>query len=98
MNPEDTMLEWIGDFNPEALLADGFNKAIIGMCERFGHSPVVAYDYSTCIAILMRRDAMTYEEAEEYFSFNVIGAYMGEGTPVFIHAYKHPPASSWLGL
>jgi hypothetical protein len=27
---------------------------------------------------------MTREEAEEYMDFNVLGAYMGEGTPVFI--------------
>ena len=27
---------------------------------------------------------MTYEEAMEYFTFNVTGAYVGENTPVFL--------------
>jgi hypothetical protein len=31
----------------------------------------------------MDRDGMEYEEAEEFFDFNVIGASMGEGTPCF---------------
>ena len=27
---------------------------------------------------------MTYEEAIEYFDYNILGAWMGEYTPVFI--------------
>lgn len=69
--------------NPEALLADGFEDALIGYVERFGMEPVALYDRSKCIAILMKRDKMTEESAEEFFQFNVIGAGMGEGTPAF---------------
>jgi hypothetical protein len=32
----------------------------------------------------MKRDGMTEEEALEYFHFNVVGAYVGKFTPVFI--------------
>ncbi|PHQ84143.1 MAG: hypothetical protein COB65_06295 [Thalassobium sp.] len=78
------LLEWIEEFNPEALLADGFDDAIIGICERFGNDPVVAYDKDKCINILVQRDGMSYEEAVEYFDFNVLGAYVGKGTPVYI--------------
>ena len=78
------LVEWIKEVNPEALLANGFEDAIIGMCERFGNEPVVAYDKDKCIEILVNSGEMSYEEAIEYFYFNVIGAYMGEGTPVYI--------------
>ena len=27
---------------------------------------------------------MTMEEAEEFFEFNIIGSYVGDGTPVFL--------------
>ena len=27
---------------------------------------------------------MTHEEAEEYFEFNIAGAYVGENTPTYI--------------
>ena len=32
----------------------------------------------------MTRDGMTEEEAQEYFDFNVEGAYMGEKTPIWV--------------
>ena len=31
----------------------------------------------------VRRDSMPYEEAIEYFEYNILGAYMGENTPAF---------------
>lgn len=40
------------------------------------------YDTDKCIAVLMRQ-GMSVEDAIEYFDFNVIGAYVGEGTPMF---------------
>ena len=35
--------EEIEEINPEALLCDGFDEAIIGMAERINLGPVVAY-------------------------------------------------------
>ena len=32
----------------------------------------------------MERDGMDIEEAEEYFEYNVQGAYVGKETPVFL--------------
>ncbi len=43
----------------------------------------VLYDRSKCIEILMR-DGCTYEEAVEYFEFNVSGAWVGDRTPGFM--------------
>jgi len=80
----DRIREWVWEWNEEALLADGFEDAFVGICERIGSVPVVAYDRYECIRILMDRDGMTDEEAIEYFNFNVAGAYVGEGTPVFL--------------
>ncbi len=69
-----------------AMKADGFNDAIIGVAERCGSDDILAYDAEKCIEILVERDGMSYEEACEYFSFNVSGAYVGEGTPIFVWA------------
>ena len=77
-------VEEIEDINPEALLCDGFDDAIIGMAERINLGPVVAYDTEKMIDIMVERDGMTYEEAIEYFDYNILGAWMGEYTPVFI--------------
>ena len=69
--------------NPEALLADGFNDAIIGI-DIHG---CVAYDYDKCVSILMDNDGMSNIDAIEFMDFNVTGAYVGEYTPVFIKTY-----------
>ena len=67
----------------EELYADGFEDAIIGVGRQF-NTEVVVYDEDKCIKILMERDGMTDEEAEEFFGFNVVGAYLGNHTPVFV--------------
>ena len=84
MATKQELLEALREENPNALLADGFEAAFRGICRRFGMEPVAAYDREHCLLILQRRDQMTREQAEEFFEFNVIGAWMGDGTPVFL--------------
>ena len=70
----------------EALTADGFEDALIGVGVIFNRS-LATYDMRKCIDILMKRDDMTEEEAVEYFEFNVTGSYVGENTPVFVELF-----------
>jgi len=86
MTPEeiDALRERIAESNPEALFADGFEDAIIGVAERCGQPTLVVYDCNKCIEILMKRDGMEYEEAMEFFTFNTTGAWVGEMTPLFM--------------
>jgi hypothetical protein len=76
-------MENLSEINPDALLADGFEDALIGYVERFGQPTVALYDREKCIGVLMKRDGMSREDAEEFFGFNVIGAWVGENTPAF---------------
>jgi hypothetical protein len=50
--------------------------------ERAGGSPVIAYDTQKILDILER--SMSVEEAQEFFEYNILGAYMGDRTPVYI--------------
>jgi hypothetical protein len=68
---------------PDALCADGFDDAIIGVVHRACQPTVLLYDREKCIAILMKRDKMDREGAEEFFEFNVVGAWVGDYTPAF---------------
>jgi len=45
--------EEIQEVNPEALLCDGFDEAIIGMAERPNLGPVVAYSVEKIIEIMI---------------------------------------------
>jgi len=81
MNPH---LQAIKELNPKALSADGFDDAIIGVGAVCSNPEILVYDANKCIKILMKRDKMSYNEASEFFDFNVRGAYMGKGTPMFV--------------
>lgn len=69
----------------EFVLADGFEDAFLGVDDR---TLVCVYDSEKCVKILMKRDGMSREDAEEFFSFNVTGAYVGEKTPIFVWRLK----------
>jgi len=61
-----------------------YDVAIIGVCEQFGSVLKIAYNGDKVLKILMKYSKMTFEDAYEYFNFNMVGAYMGENTPVYI--------------
>jgi len=90
MTPEqiEAIRERIAESNPEALLADGFEDAIIGVAERCGQPTLVVYDCHKCLDILMQRDGMDHEEALEFFMFNTTGAWVGENTPLFMWPFN----------
>ena len=73
--------EILNDEYPDVdwLLADGFDDSIIGV-----YGEKVVYSIKKCIDVLIERDGMDYEDAYEFFEFNVIGAYVGEKTPIWI--------------
>ena len=76
--------ERLGEINPEAILFDGLEDALIGICNRYGQPSIALYDYEKCIEIFMR-DGGSYEEAVEHFDYNTIGTWAGENTPAFMH-------------
>lgn len=80
MNIREKLEECLGE-EETVLLADGFEDAFIGIGRQFG-KPMAVYNREKCIDILSKD--MSYEEAEEYFCYNVEGAYVGENTPVFL--------------
>ena len=66
----------------DLIKAEGFDEAIMGWGSHFSHD-VLIYDFDKCVAILMERDKMEYEEAVEFMDFIVCGAWMVNNTPVF---------------
>ena len=66
-----------------AITADGFDAALVGFGYQFNY-PVAVYNKEKCLEILTERDGMSWDEAVEYFDFNVSGAWVGESTPVFL--------------
>lgn len=77
----------IAEWNEEALFADGFDEAIIGYARRCGQPTLAVYDVDKCIRILMK-GGLDYDDAVEHFEFNVVGAWLGENTPIFMYGFE----------
>ena len=65
----------------EFLTADGFDSAIIGVDEK---SMRLVYSKKKILEILVAEHEMDELEAIEYYDFNIVGAYMGEKTPIYM--------------
>ena len=69
------------------MFAEGFDDALIGTAEVWAADrlrTVAAYDTAKMLGVLVKRDGMSEEEAEEYLDLNTFGAYMGPMTPVYL--------------
>ena len=65
--------------------ANGLEDAIIGVGSRMNMPDVLIYSYNKCVKIFMEKEGWTHEEAIEWMDFNVVGAWVGETTPIFVH-------------
>ena len=71
------------EYGDDLIFIDGHDDALIGVAFRFGMDPVALYNKRQVISTLMRDSEMDREEAEEWFSYNQLGAWVGDATPAF---------------
>ena len=76
------ILDRLQEANSDALTADGFDEALIGIARRCGQPDLAVYDVNKIIEILCKE--MSREDAWEYYEFNVVGSWVGENTPLFM--------------
>jgi len=82
MIDNDEFLEYVSELNPEAAYPTDMEEAIIGIVERAGTNPLILLDKEKCLEILIK-DGMDQDSAIEFFDFNVLGSWVGDGTPCF---------------
>ena len=78
MSVLDSIIE--DHYDEEFLKADGFDGAVIGVCY---NSNRLIYSYKKCLDILIFEEGMDEIDAIEHLSFNTMGAYVGEKTPIW---------------
>jgi hypothetical protein len=78
-----SLKDFISELNPAALFIDGMDEALMGYAGQWG-SPILAVYSAERIVEILARD-MSYEEAIEFFEFNIECAYLGPGTPLILH-------------
>ena len=87
MSKRDDLVEYTADEELLFLDEEKFDAAILGVTERCGQVNTVCYDTQKIIEILME-DGMSDEDAWEYYTFNIAGAWVGERTPTFLDIYE----------
>lgn len=73
-------VEIISDLNPESVILLGLDEAIIGISNNFN----VIYDINKIKSIL-KKDGLKVDEIDEFIEFNIINAYYGDYSPLFIY-------------
>lgn len=68
----------------DLLLMDNFDDAFIGVSQRINEPMLAVYDYNKMVSLLMFRDGLSAQDAEEYIEFNCVGAWVGEKTPIIV--------------
>ena len=81
LKKQEELKSSIAEANELAMLVDGHDNALIG----WSTDGKAIYRVSDIVETLMERDEMSYEEAMEYFDFNILGAYVGEYTPIYMY-------------
>lgn len=77
------LLSKILDMYPDEgyIKADGFDAAIVGVSS----TGCLVYSADKVIEILMSRNNWSYDDAIDYYYYNIEGAYVGDRTPIFIN-------------
>jgi len=84
MEEENPILEHITELNPEAIVLDGLDDAIVGIGYSKDLEPRLIYSISKIILTLMERDKMTRLEAIEFYDYNIVDGYFGNHGPIFL--------------
>ena len=73
------------------LKIDGFDSALIGVSTVWQRTEDTAeridtliYNGDIIVTILMHESGLSEEEAMEYISYNIEGAYVGKNTPIIV--------------
>lgn len=73
------------------LKIDGFDGALIGVSTVWHRTDkgaeqidTLIYNGDLIVTILMHESGLSEEEAMEYISFNIEGAYVGKDTPIIV--------------
>lgn len=80
------------------LKADGFGDCFIGVANMNDGRKLAIYCREKCIKQLMASNKLSEAEADDFFEFNVAGAYLGSETPIFLDRPGDWKACSDVGV
>ena len=94
---KEKLNDYFQDSEESVMLYDNYEDAFVGLGYQQYKGPIAIYDAKKCVEILIEEymldpDCESRERAEEmaveYFEYNSVGAWYGEGTPIFMSSTK----------
>jgi|TARA_R110000868_G_scaffold285380_2_gene545851 ribosomal protein S24E len=94
---KEKLNDYLQDSEESVMLYDNYEDAFVGLGYQQYKGPIAIYDAKKCVEILIEEymldpDCESREMAEqmavEYFEYNSVGAWYGEGTPIFMSSTK----------
>ena len=82
MSPQEIVEYLEGE---EALLLEpraDYDSCLIGIGCRFNSGPLAVYDVDKVLVVLEK--SMDEDDAIDYFQVNILGSWLGDGTPFFV--------------
>lgn len=72
------------EFEGDAYTIDGADAALLGIGVRCGQPNIAVYDFDRLVEVFVGH-GMDEEDAIEYVEFNIVGAWVGPGTPLIVY-------------
>lgn len=64
---------------------EGLDNAIIGVGSQHSKPLKIVYSATLIIEELMKREGWSFDDAQEYFDFNIGCLWAGDGTPIIVY-------------
>jgi hypothetical protein len=82
--------EALDELDYEVILFDGLDDALVGWVEPINSPPLAVYDYVKLVELVTVSAGSSWEDGQEYVNFNIVGAYVGPGTPLILYRPDEP--------
>ena len=83
------LFQIIGEHHPQAVSLDGLEGIIAGVCTSNSEEGQLVYFKNDILELLVNRDKMSWDEAEEFYEYNILGTTTG------MHSNKRPIIIDW---
>ena len=81
----EEIVEQLSEENPEAVILEDLDNALIGVGRQWARKPVAAYSVSKILSELERVYDCTETDAAEWFGHNIECLGMGDATPILLY-------------
>lgn len=81
-------MECLEEYDVPLIRLTGFDHCILGVIDSFEQIPRICYSRTRILETLQKE--MSYEDAVDYYEYNILNVHFGEHNPVFLDELDNP--------